>query len=68
MCQCGCRVSGDMSTPCQLNNGYKFAIILGEILSYHITFSLGNVSSICLSVWSLQICWSEELTKNRVPL
>ena len=28
-----------------------------EILSYHITFSLGNVSSIQLSVWSLQICW-----------
>ena len=23
----------------------------------HITFSLGNVSSIWLSVWSLQICW-----------
>ena len=55
----GCQ---DMSTPCQLNDQGRdgsdcVMCFRCEILSYHITFSLGNVSSIWLSVWSLQISW-----------
>ena len=51
---CGCRVWGDMSTPCQLKiRGGVTVIVLClrcEILSYHVIFTLENVSSVWLFV------------------
>ena len=67
MCQCGCRVSGDMSTPCQLKplgEGQQWLCYVTYTVYY--TFFLGNVSSIrlCLEFTDLL----EELTKSELAL